>query len=42
LTGKKRMDPKAKTSREQQVRREQLRRTGDFDAGVNALMDLDL
>jgi hypothetical protein len=42
LTGKKRMDPKAKTSREQQARREQLRQTGDFDAGVNALMDLDL
>jgi len=42
LTGKKRMDPKAKTSREQQARSEQLRRTGDFDAGVNALMDLDL
>lgn len=42
LTGKKRMDPKAKTSREQVARKEQLRRTGDFDAGVNALMDLDL
>jgi hypothetical protein len=42
LTGQKRMDPKAKTSREQQVRTEQLRKTGTFDAGVNALMDLDL
>lgn len=42
LTGKKRMDPKAKTSRDQTARKEQLRRTGDFDAGVNALMDLDL
>jgi hypothetical protein len=42
LTGKKRMDPKAKSSRESQVRSDQLRRTGDFDAGVKALMDLDL
>jgi hypothetical protein len=42
LTGKKRMDPKAKSSREQQARAQQLRQTGDFDAGVNALMDLDL
>ena len=42
LTGKKRMDPKVKSSRETQARSEQLRRTGDFDAGVNALMDLDL
>jgi hypothetical protein len=42
LTGKKRMDPKAKSSRESQVRSEQLRKTGSFDAGVSALMDLDL
>lgn len=42
LTGKKRMDPKAKSTRESQVRSEQLRKTGDFDAGVRALMDLDL
>jgi len=42
LTGKKRMDTKEKTSREHQARKEQLRRTGDFDAGVSALMDLDL
>lgn len=42
LTGKKRMDPKAKSSREQQGRSEQLRKSGSFDAGVNALMDLDL
>jgi hypothetical protein len=42
MTGKKRMDPKAKTSREQQARGEQLRTTGDFDAGVRSLMDLDL
>jgi hypothetical protein len=42
LQGKKRMDPKAKSTRESQVRGEQLRRTGDFDAGVRSLMDLDL
>lgn len=42
LTGQKRMDPKAKSSREQQSRSEQLRKTGDFDAGVRSLMDLDL
>ena len=42
LTGKKRMDPKDKSSREHQARSEQLRRTGDFDAGVRSLMDLDL
>lgn len=42
LTGKKRMDPKTKSSREQQSRAQQLRQTGDFDAGVSALMDLDL
>lgn len=42
LQGKKRMDPKAKSSRESQVRGEQLRKTGSFDAGVRSLMDLDL
>ena len=42
LTGKKRMDPKEKGSRELQARKEQLRQTGSFDAGVSALMDLDL
>jgi hypothetical protein len=42
LTGKKRMDPQEKVSREKQVRHEQLRKTGSFDAGVSALMDLDL
>ena len=42
LTGKKRMDPKAKSTRESQARGEQLRRTGDFDAGVRSLMDLEL
>lgn len=42
LQGQRRMDPKEKTSREKQSRSEQLRKTGDFDAGVSALMDLDL
>lgn len=42
LQGKRRMDPKEKTSRDRQVRSEQLRKTGSFDAGVGALMDLDL
>lgn len=42
LSGQKRMDPKAKSSRESQVRSEQLRKTGTLEAGVNALMDLDL
>lgn len=42
LTGKKRMDPQEKSSREKQARQEQLRKTGTFDAGVSALMDLDL
>jgi hypothetical protein len=42
LQGKRRMDPKEKTSRERQARHEQLRKSGDFDAGVSALMDLDL
>ncbi len=42
LTGKRRMDPKDKSTREVQARGEQLRKTGDFDAGVRALMDLDL
>lgn len=42
LTSKKRMDPKAKSSREQQGRSDQLRKSGSFDAGVSALMDLDL
>jgi hypothetical protein len=42
LTGQRRMDVKDKTSREKQARDQQLRRTGDFDAGVRSLMDLDL
>lgn len=42
LTGKRRMDPKEKTSREKSARNEALRKTGSFDAGVGALMDLDL
>lgn len=40
LTGQKRMDPKDKTSREKQARGEQLRKSGDFEAGVRSLMDI--
>jgi hypothetical protein len=42
ISGSRRMDPKAKTSREAQQRAEQLRKSGSFDAGVAALMDLNL
>lgn len=42
LTTSRRMDPKAKTSRSMQARSEELRKTGSFEAGVAALMDLDL
>ena len=42
LQGKRRMDPKEKTSRDRQARTEQLRKTGSFEAGIGALMDLDL
>lgn len=42
LTGKRRMEPKEKISREKQGRSAELRRTGSFEAGVGALMDLDL
>jgi hypothetical protein len=42
LQGKRRMDPKEKTSRDRQARHEQLRKTGSFESGVGALMDLDL
>lgn len=40
MQGGKRMDPKAKISRERQARFEALRKTGDFEAGVAALMDI--
>lgn len=39
LTGGKRMDPKAKISREAQGRSEALRKTGSFEAAVAALED---
>lgn len=42
LTGKKRMDPKAKTSRDQQAASENLRKTGSFESGVRALENFDL
>ena len=40
IPGGRRMDPKAKTSREAQQRSDALRKTGSLDAGVAALMDL--
>lgn len=40
LKGGARQDPKARNSREAVQRTEKLRKTGDFDAGVAALMDL--
>lgn len=42
LRGAKRMDPKARSVRNKSARAEQLRKTGDFEAGISALMDLDL
>jgi len=42
MAGKKRMDPKAKFSREKQGANERLRKTGTFEAGVEALMNFDL
>jgi hypothetical protein len=42
ISASRRMDPKAKISREAQARRDELRKTGTFDATVSALMDLDL
>lgn len=42
MTGGARMAPGAKTSRDAQQRTEQLRKSGSFDAGVAALMDLNL
>lgn len=40
LTGQRRMDPKTKNTREQQARNNELRKTGDFEAGVRSLMDI--
>jgi hypothetical protein len=42
ISGSRRMDPKAKTSRDAQNRTENLRKSGSFDAGIAALMDLNL
>ena len=42
LPGTKRADPKAGARREAEVRKEALRKTGTLEAGVAALMDLDL
>jgi hypothetical protein len=40
MPGGRRMDPKAKTTREAQQRSEALRKSGTFDAGIASLMDL--
>lgn len=42
IKGSRRMDPKAKISREAEARSERLRKTGSFEDGVAALMNLDL
>lgn len=42
MTASRRMDPRARTNRDAQARREELRKTGTFEASVAALMDLDL
>lgn len=42
ISGGKRMDPKAKTSREAQARSQKLRSSGSIQDGIAALMDLDL
>jgi hypothetical protein len=42
MSGSRRMDPKAKTSRDAQARSEKLRKSGDIDAAIASLMDLDL
>lgn len=42
LKAQKRMDPKARSSRDAQARLERLRRTGSSEDGVASLMDLDL
>lgn len=42
IKGGKRMDPKAKETRERQVADERLRKTGSVQAGIEALMKLDL
>lgn len=42
MSGSRRMDPKAKTSREAQARSEKLAKSGSIDAAIASLMDLDL
>ena len=42
MRGTKRADPKTRNARGKNARAEKLRKTGDFEAGINALMDLDL
>ena len=42
MRGTKRADPKTRNARSKNARAEKLRKTGDFEAGISALMDLDL
>ena len=42
MTGGKRMDPKAKISRDAQARTERLRKSGSLEDGIAALLDLNL
>jgi hypothetical protein len=42
MRGSKRVDPQTRNAREAKAKAERLRTTGTFDAGIAALMDLDL
>jgi hypothetical protein len=42
LRGSKRVDPQTRNAREAKAKADRLRKTGSFDAGIEALMDLDL
>lgn len=42
LRGSKRSDPQARSARDAKAKADRLRKTGSFEAGVDALMDLDL
>lgn len=42
MRGSKRVDPQTRNAREAKAKADRLRNTGSFDAGIEALMDLDL
>jgi hypothetical protein len=42
MRGSKRVDPQTRNAREAKAKADRLRKTGSFDAGIDALMDLDL